>query len=262
MSSARTTQLELGISARCGEWPATRSTTARVIDLDGLPPGFGGGMGRCHSSTRSQSRQFVEWKRAGAGDALTTPREAAHRISHRLGSHRSAPTAQICKSSTQCSSTRTPRGAGADSCCATSATRGRRHVAAATIASALASTSRRAARPAARGAPAAASEHGSVRRRTASDADEAPALSRRRRGARWHGCAISAVQFPESEQVPAYVVFPDRTLAEMAVRRPTTSGALANVRGVGPANSRGTATVFWKSSVRRRDDGETDILDA
>jgi superfamily II DNA helicase RecQ len=37
------------------------------------------------------------------------------------------------------------------------------------------------------------------------------------------------------EQVPAYVVFPDRTLAEMAVRRPTTSGALAAVRGVGPA---------------------------
>ena len=37
------------------------------------------------------------------------------------------------------------------------------------------------------------------------------------------------------EQVPAYVVFPDRTLAEMAVRRPATRGALAEIRGVGPA---------------------------
>ena len=38
----------------------------------------------------------------------------------------------------------------------------------------------------------------------------------------------------KEDQVPAYVVFPDRTLAEMAVRRPRTSAALAEIRGVGP----------------------------
>jgi ATP-dependent DNA helicase RecQ len=38
----------------------------------------------------------------------------------------------------------------------------------------------------------------------------------------------------KEEQVPAYVVFPDRTLAEMAVRRPQTTTALAGIRGVGP----------------------------
>jgi ATP-dependent DNA helicase RecQ len=37
------------------------------------------------------------------------------------------------------------------------------------------------------------------------------------------------------EKVPAYVVFPDRTLVEMAVRRPRSLVALADVRGVGPA---------------------------
>ncbi|HZO20383.1 MAG TPA: HRDC domain-containing protein, partial [Gemmatimonadaceae bacterium] len=37
------------------------------------------------------------------------------------------------------------------------------------------------------------------------------------------------------EKVPAYVVFPDRTLAEMAVRRPASLAALEDVRGVGPA---------------------------
>ena len=37
------------------------------------------------------------------------------------------------------------------------------------------------------------------------------------------------------EQVPAYVVFPDRTLAEIAVRRPRSAAALADIRGVGPA---------------------------
>ena len=37
------------------------------------------------------------------------------------------------------------------------------------------------------------------------------------------------------DKVPAYVVFPDRTLAELAVRRPRTEHAMAQVRGVGPA---------------------------
>ena len=36
------------------------------------------------------------------------------------------------------------------------------------------------------------------------------------------------------EQVPAYVVFSDRTLAELAARRPQSLGALSDVRGVGP----------------------------
>ena len=36
------------------------------------------------------------------------------------------------------------------------------------------------------------------------------------------------------EQVPAYVVFSDRTLAEIAVRRPANPGALGQIRGVGP----------------------------
>ncbi len=36
------------------------------------------------------------------------------------------------------------------------------------------------------------------------------------------------------EQVPAYIVFSDRTLAELAVRRPRSLNAFQNVRGVGP----------------------------
>jgi ATP-dependent DNA helicase RecQ len=36
-------------------------------------------------------------------------------------------------------------------------------------------------------------------------------------------------------KVPAYVVFPDRTLAELAVHRPGTLSALGEIRGVGPA---------------------------
>jgi ATP-dependent DNA helicase RecQ len=36
------------------------------------------------------------------------------------------------------------------------------------------------------------------------------------------------------EHVPAYIVFSDRTLAELAVRRPRSLNALRNVQGVGP----------------------------
>jgi ATP-dependent DNA helicase RecQ len=36
------------------------------------------------------------------------------------------------------------------------------------------------------------------------------------------------------QQVPAYIVFPDRTLAEIALRRPRTLGAMGGIRGVGP----------------------------
>ena len=36
------------------------------------------------------------------------------------------------------------------------------------------------------------------------------------------------------DKMPAYVVFPDRTLMEIAVRRPKTSYALGEIRGVGP----------------------------
>ena len=37
------------------------------------------------------------------------------------------------------------------------------------------------------------------------------------------------------QQVPAYVVFTDRTLAELAMRKPRTSAGFLEVRGVGQA---------------------------
>ena len=42
-------------------------------------------------------------------------------------------------------------------------------------------------------------------------------------------------ELSKAEQVPAYVVFPDRTLAEMTLRRPRTLHGLGDIRGVGPA---------------------------
>ena len=42
-------------------------------------------------------------------------------------------------------------------------------------------------------------------------------------------------QIAREDRVPAYVVFADRTLAELAVRQPRTPGAMVEVRGIGPA---------------------------
>ena len=58
------------------------------------------------------------------------------------------------------------------------------------------------------------------------------------------------------ERVPAYVVFPDRTLAEIAVRRPRSRGALAEVRGVGPAKLDRYGEQFLEA-VRNADDAQS-----
>jgi ATP-dependent DNA helicase RecQ len=42
-------------------------------------------------------------------------------------------------------------------------------------------------------------------------------------------------QIAREDRVPAYVVFADRTLADLAVRLPRTPAAMAQVRGIGPA---------------------------
>ncbi len=41
-------------------------------------------------------------------------------------------------------------------------------------------------------------------------------------------------QRADSDGVPAYVIFPDRTLDEILARRPTTPGELAAIHGLGP----------------------------
>ena len=42
------------------------------------------------------------------------------------------------------------------------------------------------------------------------------------------------LDFARERKVPAYVVFPDATLIEMASARPTSLEAMAEINGVGP----------------------------
>ncbi len=47
-----------------------------------------------------------------------------------------------------------------------------------------------------------------------------------------------------AQNVPAYVVFSDRTLAELATHRPTTPGAMREIHGVGDAKLERYGTAF------------------
>ena len=56
----------------------------------------------------------------------------------------------------------------------------------------------------------------------------------------------------EAAKVPAYVIFPDRTLIEMAERRPANLDEMAHISGMsGPKSCRILAKHFWPSSMAR-----------
>jgi ATP-dependent DNA helicase RecQ len=57
------------------------------------------------------------------------------------------------------------------------------------------------------------------------------------------------------EHVPAYIVFSDRTLAELALRRPRSLSALQEVRGVGPSKLDRYGTRFL-DAISKADDIE------
>jgi ATP-dependent DNA helicase RecQ len=227
--------LELGILRAMWRVAGEALNDGAPIDLDGLPPGFGGGSGAMPILDRLQDRQFVEWKRLGGGAALTKPGKplTAFSIDWATIDRRRRADLQKLDAMQQYAYTKGCRRGfvlryfgdpaarsscgGCDNCLGThvevekSARPGLRP-------SGVRATERRRSSPSER-------ERSAEDAPTLSGADEA--LLARLRDLRR---TIS-----REDQVPAYVVFPDRTLAEMAVRRPTTSGALAQVRGVGPA---------------------------
>ena len=182
-----------------------------------------------------QDRQFLEWKRCGAGAALTAPRQplSGFAIDWALLDRRRKADLQKLDAMQQYAYTKGCRRgfvlryfgdraartscAGCDNCLGTRV------------------DVERGGAPEMRG-PGSRSKTKSrprVSNNEAAVADEAPVLS----GA--DEALLARLRdlrrtISREEQVPAYVVFPDRTLAEMAVRRPTNANALGQIRGVGP----------------------------
>jgi len=208
-----------------------------AIDLDGLPPGFGGASGVMPVLEALQRRQFVLFERTGGGTRLTNAKvplarfkvdwagmdrrrngelsklEAVQRYAYASGCRRAFvlryfgdPAARVT-----CS--------GCDNCL------GIKHDAPDVSATRLGNPKPTRTRD--RRATGAAAATGEVAKSEYVVGEEAAPLF----------AALKALRgaIAREEQVPAYVVFADRTLAELAVRRPRSEASMGDVRGVGPA---------------------------
>jgi ATP-dependent DNA helicase RecQ len=228
-----------------------RLADGAVVDLDGLPPGFGGSAGAVPILDELQGDQFVEWERTGGGLRLTDRRAplAAYPVDWESTDRRRRMDLGKLDAMQQYAYTRYCRRAfilryfgdpaarptcgGCDNCLGTHDPGPRaREGAAPRARTRAAAPSKAGSRDTARApssserAPAEASTGG---RAAADDVTLAPEDAELLGRLKKLRTAIA-----REEQVPAYVVFPDRTLAELAVRRPRTLHAMGLVRGVGP----------------------------
>jgi ATP-dependent DNA helicase RecQ len=203
-----------------------------LIEPKGLPPGFGGTHGVRTILDRLQSRQFVVWERPGSGLRLARPgarlddRSIDWRVIER---RRNADLSKLEAMQKYAYTTGCRRGfvlryfgdpaarARCDSCDNCMGT----HLATdAAPRKAKKAGPRRVERPAPRPGRRAVVDDVELGTGEAALFSELKALRGR---------------IAREEKVPAYVVFPDRTLAEMALKRPASLAALEDVHGVGPA---------------------------
>ena len=209
-----------------------------TIDLDRLPPGFGGAPGALPLLEELQARQFVALSRQEGGARLvdrsraldTFPIDWAALDRRRRAELAKLDTMQQYAYARSCRRAFVLRYFGDPSARATCGN--------CDVCLGL----KQADRPAAAPKPAARSRGtkggpttGTGRARTGSGAaaEDLPALNPHEERLLARLRALRT-ELARSESVPAYVIFPDRTLAEMAVRRPRTEHALGEIRGVGP----------------------------
>ena len=204
-----------------------------VADLDALPPGIGGPMGAQQLLDALEGRQFLIWKRLGEGLTLTDPSKelATWPIDwegldrRRRGELRKLEMVQKYAYTSDCrrafvlryfgDPSARPKCSNCDNCL------GIKHEPRTGSAPAKSLRDRSgASKSAARGAVRAG-------------ATDAP-LSREEM-ARMDALRAMRSKLAKDEEVPAYVIFPDRALREMARVNPGSIAQLAQVHGVGPA---------------------------
>jgi len=212
-----------------GVGPALR--TGAVVDLDGLPPGLGGSSACAPLLDALQDRQFLAWERLGAGLYLADKSAPLSKFNidwALIDRRRSAELSKL-QAVQKYAYTRDcrrgfvlkyfgdpaarPRCSGCDNCLGVTAV-----AMAEEDGGSSARRSRRKTGP------------GKARVDETSDDLVMGAAEERLLAA----LKTVRTKIAREEQVPAYIVFSDRTLAELAVRRPKSLNALQNVRGVGP----------------------------
>jgi ATP-dependent DNA helicase RecQ len=250
--------LELGLLRSLWRVAGSSLESGAVIDLDGLPPGFGGGSGSLPLLESLAGRQFLTFQRLGGGARLTDPKRALagfgidwEALDRRRGAELSKLEAMQGYAYTRgCrrafvlryfgDSAASSKCSGCDNCLGVAAPRPQR----ATVSAASPAPGRtRSSGEGRRG--------GGSRSRGGSAADRASgvdARARRKPPATPADMALSdadtrlisllkalRTRIAAEERVPAYVVFPDAAIREMALRRPRSARDLQEVRGVGPA---------------------------
>jgi ATP-dependent DNA helicase RecQ len=223
---------ELGLLRALWRVAGERLNQGATIDLDGLPPGLAGRSGAAALLDSLQSKQFLVWERLGGGMRLADPSAplGAFKIDWAsLDRRRKAELSKLdavqmyaytkyCRRSFVLKyfgdPAARPKCEGCDNCLA-----------------AASGSPRRERRPAAepvrrsrrrpRGATVEATVAEEEPQMSAQDERLLASLKQKR------------IEIARAESVPAYIVFSDRTLADMAVRRPRSLEALAEVRGVG-----------------------------
>ncbi|MEO8560680.1 MAG: ATP-dependent DNA helicase RecQ [bacterium] len=202
------------------------------VDLDALPSGFGGASGAMILLAELEQAQFLEWHRLGGGDHVTNPRRplSAYPLDwDALDRRRKAELAKLDAMQQYAYASGCRRGfvlryfgdpaagkdcGGCDNCLGTHDGSRREKTA----------------------APPKPGEKKRARiAKGVADRSEAAELVTTPSDARLlERLRALRTSIAREEKVPAYVVFADRTLIEIAVRRPKSVYALGEVRGVGP----------------------------
>ena len=230
---------ELGFLRALWRAVGARLHDGAVVALDGLPPGFSGSATAIPLLASLQSRQFLTWERIGGGMRLTNPKAPLSSFPIEwavIDRRRRADLAKLDAMQKYAYTTGCRRAfvlryfgdeasrgtcGGCDNCLGLHAGKDRHQPAT--------------ARPRRERAAPLSGDRGSQRSRAGrAESDPASEVVLDGAGARLFA-SLKALRssIAREEQVPAYVVFTDRTLAELASRKPRTPAGLLEVRGVG-----------------------------
>ena len=232
-------EAELGLLRALWRAAGAQLSEGAVINLDSLPPGLAGTAGALPLLERLQSRQFLVFERPDGGPRLADPRAplAHFRVDWATMDRRRQADLAKLDAMQGYAYTRGCRRAfvlryfgdpaarqsceGCDNCLGVRYTVATRDVSAKKR-SRGAPTS--APAPRGRGTGGALPVTGNADLAVGPEDAELFAALKGLRG-----------RIAKESKVPPYVVFPDRTLAELATRRPRTLASFGEVRGVGPA---------------------------
>ena len=235
---------ELGLLRAMWRGVGSSLSSGAVIDLDGLPPGIGGASACTPLLDALQKNQFLVWERLGAGPYLTDRKAGLSKFDidwTTLDRRRRAEMAKLQAVQMYAYTKQCRRGfvlryfgdpaarascKGCDTCLGVAAIR---------VAKA---DSPRGRKPF--GKTTSGADNGSARRRrgqrdstaVVDSHDDSPLGDDGQRLLATLKAVRTAIA--REEQVPPYIVFSDRTLAELALRRPRSLRAFQEVRGVGP----------------------------